>query len=50
MTPEMTLYDYELSADCYQARLMLALLGLSTGGLTSSSTPAASTSRSGSRS
>jgi glutathione S-transferase len=28
MTSEMILYDYELSADCYQARLMLALLGL----------------------
>jgi glutathione S-transferase len=27
-TSEITLYDYELSADCYQARLMLGLLGL----------------------
>jgi glutathione S-transferase len=25
---QITLYDYELSADCYQARLMLGLLGL----------------------
>jgi glutathione S-transferase len=25
---ELTLYDYELSADCYQVRLMLGLLGL----------------------
>jgi glutathione S-transferase len=28
MTRELTLYDYELSADCYQVRLMLGLLGL----------------------
>ena len=28
MTTELTLYDYELSADCYQVRLMLGLLGL----------------------
>ena len=50
MTRELTLYDYELSADCYQVRLMLGLLGLDTIGSTSSSTPAANTSRSGSRS
>ena len=28
MTHDIVLYDYELSADCYQARLMLGLLGL----------------------
>ncbi|MBH0238750.1 glutathione S-transferase family protein [Methylobrevis albus] len=28
MPPSLTLYDFELSADCYKARLMLALLGL----------------------